>query len=536
MTDPSGCTTPRAVLSDGHSLMASASPRWTLVVSVLGSSMAFLDGSLVNVALPVMQRHLRIDVGLAQWVIEAYLLLLSSLVLVGGALGDRFGRRRTFVVGVVVFALASAACGAAPAAPFLIAARAVQGAGAALLVPGSLSLITAAYPDGKERGAAIGTWSAASGVMAAAGPVVGGWVVAHASWRWLFFANAPIAAAVLVLSLARVEETRDPTATGRVDVPGALLITLSLGLIVYALVDAGGEAGIGGARILSLLAAGGVGLVAFVLVEHRSAAPMVPLQLFRAPTFAGTNLLTFLLYGALGCGLFFLPFDLIQVEGYSPTAAGAALLPLVLLISAMSRSLGALAGRIGPRPLLVAGPIVSAVGFGLLARPAAGGSYWTTFFPGVAVLGLGMGITVAPLTAAVMGSVEPRHAGVASGINNAVASASGLLAVAALGVVLVARFDAALDEQLARMSLAPGVLQAVASQRSRLAGADLTAVVDPTVRESLRRAIDDAYVTGFRAVLQVCSALAALGAVAAFAFVGREKRRARIDPAPERPA
>ena len=323
--------------------MPRSSARWTLVVAVLGSSMAFLDGSLVNVALPVMQRELAIDVGPAQWMIEAYAPAALLARPRGGALGDRLGRRRTFLAGAALFAAASAACGAAPGASLLIAARAVQGVGAALLVPGSLSLITAAYADDKERGAAIGTWSAASAIMGAAGPVAGGWVVAHASWRWLFLVNAPIAALVVALSLAHVEETRDPSAAGPLDVTGASLVTLSLGLVVYALVDAGDRAGLGAARVVALLAAGGAALVAFLVVEHRSPAPMVPLALFGSPTFAGTNLLTLLLYGALGGGLFFLPFDLIQVQGYSPTAAGAALLPLILLISVMSRSLGALA-------------------------------------------------------------------------------------------------------------------------------------------------------------------------------------------------
>lgn len=318
--------------------MARPNPRWTLVVAVLGSSMAFLDGSLVNVALPIIQRDLALDVGRAQSIIEAYLLFLSSLVLVGGALGDRIGRKRVFLVGVVVFAAASAACGFAPGALFLIGARAVQGVGGALLVPGSLSLISAAYPGAKERGAAIGTWSAASAIMTAGGPVAGGWVVAHASWRWLFFANVPIAAAVVVLSLARVDESRDETAAGKVDLPGAALAILALGLIVDALVDAGNGAGITSPRVVAFLAAGVALLAAFVVVEKHASAPMVPLELFRSPTFTGANLLTLLLYGALGAGLFFLPFNLIQVQGYTPTAAGAALLPLVLLISVMSQS------------------------------------------------------------------------------------------------------------------------------------------------------------------------------------------------------
>jgi EmrB/QacA subfamily drug resistance transporter len=509
-------------VKDGR--MPRPNPRWTLVVAVLASSMVFLDGSFVNVALPVIQGDLDLDVSQAQWIIEAYLLLLSSLVLVGGALGDRFGRKRIFLAGVVVFAVASAACGLAPGCLALIAARAAQGVGGALLVPGSLSLISTAYPDEAKRGAAIGTWSASSAIMGAAGPVAGGWVVVHASWRWLFFANVPIAVAVVALAITHVGETRDETATGKVDVLGAALVTASLGLIVGALVDAGSGQGIASPGVLVLLAVGGALLVAFVLVESRTRSPMVPLELFRSPTFIGANLLTLLLYGALGAVLFFLPFDLIQVQGYTPTAAGAAFLPLVLLISVMSRRLGALAGRVGARPLLTVGPLVSAAGFALLALPSIGGSYWRTFFPGATVLGVGFGITVAPLTTAVMGAVDQRYVGAASGFNNAVARAGGLLAVAALGVVLVARFDTVLDARLVLMHAPPGVAAVISAERSKLAGADLTAIADPAVRQMLRDAVDRAYVAAFRTLMVYGAGLSALGSVAAFALVGREAK------------
>jgi MFS family permease len=361
--------------------------------------------------------------------------------------------------------------------------------------------------------------------VTAAAPVAGGWVVAHASWRWLFLVNVPLAAAAIALAVTRVPESRDPTATGRIDVPGAALVTVSLALVVYALVDAGDGHGIGGARSLGLLGAGAVAMAAFVWVELRSRAPMVDFALFRSPTFLGTNLLTLLLYGALGGGLFFLPFDLIQVQHYSPTAAGAAFLPFVFLISVMSRSVGALAGRIGARPLLVVGALVAAGGFVLLAVPAVGGSYWTTFFPGVVVLGAGMGVVVAPLTAAVMGSVDRRHAGVASGINNAVARAAGLLALAALGVVLVTRYNSALDGRLARIGLGDAALELVNAQRSRLAAADLSVLGDGALRDAVAHAIDDSYVDGFRTLALVCAALALLASVGAFALVGREKAR-----------
>jgi EmrB/QacA subfamily drug resistance transporter len=505
--------------------MRPSNPRWTLLVAILGSSIAFLDSTVVAVALPVMQRELSMTVGLAQWIVEAYSLMLASLVLVGGALGDRFGRKRVYLAGVTLFALASVVCGLAPDAFVLVGARAVQGVGAALLVPGSLSLISSAYDD-KTRGAAIGTWSAFSAITGAVGPVAGGWVVTHASWRWLFFFNVPLAAVVLVLSRRHVVETRDDEAPATMDWLGAALATLGLGLLVYALVDSADAAG--ARRMVPLLAVGLLTLVAFVVVEARGRAPMVHLSLFRSRTFSGTNLLTLLLYAALGGAFFFLPFDLIQVQGYSPAAAGAALLPFVLLVAVMSRAVGALVPRFGARPLLVLGPLVATVGFALLARPATppDGSYWGTFFPAVLVLGVGMGLTIAPLTAGVMGAVESRHAGVASGINNAVARTAALLAIAALGVLLTARFDAVLDARLATMTLPPSVARVVMAERGKLAGADLSSLAEPALREKVRGAFVDAYVAAFRGVMLVCAGLAAVGALAAGVLVEGKRERA----------
>lgn len=496
---------------------AAGDPSWALAVAILGSSMAFLDGTVVNVALPVMQRDLRTTVYQVQWVVEAYALLLAALVLVGGAAGDRFGRRRVFSWGVVLFAAASAGCSIAPTIGLLIVARGIQGTGAALLVPGSLSLISAAYPAG-ERGAAIGTWSAFSAITTAVGPLAGGWVVTHASWRWLFLINVPFAVAIVVLAAARVTDTRDDNAPPGMDLAGASLATVGLGLVVYALIDSERTGGPGSARAITLLLLGGLTLVAFVLLEARQAAPMVPLSLFRSRTFAGANLLTLLLYAALGGGLFFVPFNLIQVQHYSPAAAGASLLPFILLISVMSRWAGDLAVRWGPRRFLVAGPLIASSGFALLALPTTGGVYWTTFFPGILVLGLGMGLTVAPLTSAVMGAVDPRHAGVASGINNAIARAAGLLAVAGLGALLVARFNQVLDGRVSVLSLSTSMASVVGVERNKLSGANFSAF-DPLVRETLRQAFDGAYVTAFRTLMVAGALLAALAALVGLSLV-----------------
>jgi EmrB/QacA subfamily drug resistance transporter len=498
-----------------------ASPRRTLVVAILGSSMAFLDGSVVNVALPVMQRELGITASTAAWIVESYALLLASLVLVGGALGDRFGRRRMFSAGALLFGAASAGCGCAPGAGLLVAARALQGAGAALLVPGSLSLIESAYPP-DARGRAFGIWSTVTSVMTAGGPVAGGLVVAHASWRWVFFFNVPLAVATVVLAHGGVEDTRNEGAVQRMDWLGVTLVTAGLGAIVFALLDDGATAG---ARGEALLLAGGAGaLVAFGFVESRAPAAMVPLSLFQSRNFAGTNLLTLLLYGALSGGLYFLPFDLIQVQRYDAAAVGAALLPLVLLVSVLSPVMGSLTARLGTRSLLVAGPLVSAGGFAWLAVPGIGGSYWTTFFPGVAVLGIGMGVTVAPLTVGVMASVDTDRAGVASGVNNAVARTGGLLAVAALGVVLRARFDGALDARLAALRLPAALATRATAERGKLGAADFTDL-DDAAQATLRAAFDGAYVAGFRLLMAVSAVLTALGALAALLLIRSRPRR-----------
>ncbi len=481
--------------------------------------MAFLDGTVVNVALPVLQRELRATTAQMQWVVEAYALFLAALVLVGGVLGDRYGRKRVFLLGVALFAAASMGCGFAPGVSALIVARAVQGVGAALLVPGSLALISAAYLDEKARGAAIGTWSSASAITAAIGPVVGGFIIMHASWRWIFFLNAPIAVLVLVLS-SGVDETRDESAAPRLDLAGATLAVLGLGAVVYALLESSTAGGLTRLAVLAPLLAGVVLLVAFVVVEARVRDPMVPLALFRNRAFAVTNVLTLLLYAALGGALYFLPFALLQVHHYSPASAGGALLPFILIVSVMSPFSGAFAARRGPRLPLILGPSLAAIGFALLGAPSTSGGYLGTFFPGIVVLGVGMGFTVAPLTMVVMTSVETRHAGVASGVNNAVSRAAGLLAVAALGVVLVARFDVALDRALSSLSIDDATRATIEAQRARLAGADLTTIDEP-LRGAVRRAFDDAFVSGFRTTTIVCALLAAFGAVSTTLLRGR---------------
>lgn len=489
--------------------------RWTLAATVLGSSLAFLDGTVVNVALASLQADLNATAAGVQWVVGIYALMLAALTLTGGALGDVYGRKRVYGVGVVVFALASLACGLSPSLTFLIAARAVQGVGAALLVPGSLAMIGAIFGPAR-RGRGVGLWSAASSVTTLLGPLAGGLLVDLASWRWVFFINLLLAAGVLWL-LRRVPETRTPGA--RPDWPGAVSIAAGLGGLAYAFTRAG-ERG-WDPLAWAALGASAAGFAVFLWHEARAEKPMLPLSLFRNPVFAGTNALTFLLYGALGAVSLYFPLYLIGARGYSATAAGAALLPLSLLLAGLSGPFGALADRHGPRPFLTAGPVLAGVGFALLGlgRGWGGGGYWAAIFPAALVLGLGMALTVAPLSSAVIGSAGRERSGVASGVNNAVSRAAGLLAIAALGLLLVGSYGRALDTRLAAAGAGDQVRGGLVAQASRLA--DLQ--VPPGAGPAVQRAVDAAFGDAFADVALASGALGVLGGVAGFCFLGRRR-------------
>jgi EmrB/QacA subfamily drug resistance transporter len=411
----------------------SASGRWVVAATVLGSGMASIDATVVGVALPTIGRQFNAGVAQLQWVTNAYTLALAGLLLLGGSLGDRFGRRRIFLIGTVWFAVASMLCGLAPDAQALIAARALQGVGAALLTPGSLAILQASFAP-EDRPKAIGAWSGFGGVATAIGPFVGGWLIGAVSWRLIFFINVPVAVAVLIVASRHVPESRDGTAAGRIDVPGAILVSAGLAGVVYGLTEAATR-GWSSPVTLGAVLGGAVLLAAFLATEARERSPMMPLDVFRSRQFSGANAVTFAVYGALGGALFLLPIQLQQVLGFSPLAAGTALLPITVIMLALSARSGALAARIGPRLQMSVGPLIVAAGLALMARIGTGGSYTAEVLPAVLVLGFGLAVTVAPLTAAVLAAAPLRHSGVASAVNNDVARVAALIAVAVLPTV-----------------------------------------------------------------------------------------------------
>ena len=495
--------------------------RWILAATILASSMAFIDGTVVNVALPYLQKNLNATVIGVQWVVEAYSLFLSALVLVGGSLGDHYGRKRVFLIGVALFALASAACGMAATIDQLIIARAIQGVGAALLVPGSLSLISASFAV-EERGKAIGTWSGFSAMTMALGPVAGGWLIEHVSWRAVFFINVPVALAVLVISFRHVPESQEKNDVGPLDWVGATLATIGLGGLVYGLVESS-RLGFSSRTVVAALVIGVASLTVFLFHEIRGPNPMLPLSLFRSHNFSGANLLTLFLYAALGGALFFLPLNLIQIQGYSATAAGAAFLPFVVLMFLLSRWSGSLVDRFGARLPLMVGPLIAGAGFVVFTLPGRSGSYWTTFFPAVVVLGLGMAISVAPLTTTVMTAVNEERAGTASGINNAVARVAGLLAIAVLGIVMLHTFSRRFEDGVTAINMPGEVRHSLLEQRVKLGGLLVPASVAPALRTQIEQAVADSFVAGFRLIMFVAAGLSLASAGSAWLMIGRRE-------------
>lgn len=492
---------------------AASSRSWVLAATILGSSMAFIDSTIVNVALPALQSALNATVVDVQWVVESYGLFLSALILVGGALGDSVGRRAMFLLGVAGFAFASVGCGFSSSIKTLLIWRSVQGIAAAALVPGSLAIISACFGE-ETRGKAIGTWAAFTTITTALGPVLGGWLIEHVSWHWIFFINVPLAALAAFISFWHVPESRNADA-GSIDWWGASIATLGLAALIYGFLTSS-TLGWRNLQVIASLIVGLGSLVLFIFIEKNAKAPMVPLQLFRISTFSGANLLTLFLYAALGIFFFIFPLNLIQIQKYSATATGAASLPMILLMFLLSRWSGGLLSRYGAKVPLIIGPLISAVGFLLFALPYVQAQYWTSFFPAFVVLGLGMSITVAPLTTVVMNSVGQARVGTASGINNAVARVAGVLAVAVLGALMTAAFAHSLRQSLATLNLNANVVHQMESHLAMLGNLDAPPGTDQQTTEAIRSSIAKAFVFGFRLINVVCAILAISSAAVAW--------------------
>ena len=490
---------------------------WVLIATILASSIANIDESIVNVALPAIETDLATSIITIQWLVNAYTLCLSAFLLIGGASADQFGRRRFFIIGVSIFAAASLWCGIAPSLTQLISARAAQGVGAALLIPCSLALIGATF-DESERGKAIGTWAGSSAVATAIAPLLGGWIVDHFSWRWIFLINPLLALPTIWIAYRHVPESRDPDAKPGLDWRGTVLVLLGLGGLAYGLI----AAPISGWRdpiVFASLTGGLVSLIGLVCAEHWSRAPMLPLTLFRSRTFSAVNLLTLLLYAALGGVLFFLPFALIQVHGYPATLAGAAFLPFTIIMAALSRWAGGLLDRFGARLPLVVGPAIAAAGIGLMAVTVPNGSYWQ-FLVSIVILGFGMVVSVAPLTTTVINAVPAHQVGVASGINNAVSSVANLFAVAVLGGVAVATLDHALDRHLQGSGLSEVAKHSIQAARGQLVIEPALANIQGADRPIAELILKGSLAESIRSVMLV-AAILALSAAAAGSLVPR---------------
>jgi EmrB/QacA subfamily drug resistance transporter len=495
-----------------------AQERWILAATIIASTMAFSDMTIVNVALPVLQDSLGASFAAVQWVVESYTLVLSAMILVGGAIGDLYGRRRVFSIGIVIFAIASLGCGLAPDAETLIAARAVQGFGAALMMPGSLAIVSASFPRARQ-GDAIGLWSVSTGIAMAVAPAFGGWLIDTFSWHAAFLINLPLAALALFITLRHVPESRSDHARS-LDFLGMALAILGLGALTYGLISAG-ERGFADFHASGSMALGALLLVLFVLAEARARDPLVPLRMFKLPNFAGIQAYTFLLWAALHGTTFFVPFRLMQVQGLKPTEAGMALLPLVIIASLLARWFGKLADKVDPRLLLVGGALLTGSGFILLALPDANTHYLIGFLPPLALMGIGMGMCQVPVTVVALNAAGPSHVGTSSAINNMAARTGGLIAIAVFGLVLAHGFGAALTPALQSAGLPDAARAALELQRAKLAGAIVPADLSLEQQAAAAVAIKSAFITGYRWAMGVAGAMAFLSALVALRFIRR---------------
>lgn len=485
--------------------------KWALAATIIASSMAFINGSVVNVALPAIQSSLNATVADMQWVISIYTFILGTLILVGGSAGDYYGRKRVFGLGVFLFLITTIWCGLAPDVHQLIIARGGQAIGGALMIPGSLAIITDVYEQ-EQRGKAIGTWSGITALATALGPLLGGILVDHLSWRFIFLISIPMAVTALIILFWRVPESKEPDHSAKPDWQGALLAILGLGLICFGLIEAS-DFGVDNPVVISTFSAGVILLTGFIWVEKKAEDPMMPPSLFQSKTFSGANLVTMCFYFSLAGVFFLLPFNFIQIQGYSATAAGAAFIPFPLLVGGLSRWSGGMIVRFGARPLLIVGPLLTGIGFILLGTYGVTPDYWSSFFPGIFFMGLGVAISFAPMNTTVMSAVDRSDAGKASGVNKAVSRLSGMFSVALLGALAISIFGSELDQTMQQGEIPQQVQQHMMGEAANLAKADIPADISAEMKKKLEGNIQHSFLFSYSIVMYVAAGLVMLGAL-----------------------
>ena len=502
---------------------------WVLIASILASSMAFIDGSALNVAIPSLQKAFQATGGDILWILNGYFLMLAAFILPAGALGDKLGRKKVFMAGIALFMMASLACGCSWNVESLIIARIIQGLGGALMIPGSLALINATVTE-SERGKAIGTWSAVTTLVTICGPILGGILADFHLWRAVFFLNLPLGMIALLVLSTQVPETRNETDSGPIDFAGAFLLATGLGALSYGILEIP-DLGFDHVQIRIALTTGVALLLGFIFHQAQSKNPMMPLHLFHNTSFLGSNLLTLFLYGALSAGMFFLSLNMIQVQGYSQTIAGFSTIPFALLLSTLSRRMGGLSDRFGPRLFLTVGPAIVGIGFILLSLPGqthGAVDYWTSFFPGIMVFGFGMAITVVPLTTTVLASAGQNYSGTASGVNNAVSRIAAVLAIAALGAIALSSFQSNLEKHIKPIPLTPSMQGLLRHESGKMAATPIPSGLTTAVQKQVHRSIHQSFIQTYQLIMLICAGLAGLSAVMAFLMVGNPKQGSEL--------
>ncbi|MEP6467199.1 MAG: MFS transporter [Parafilimonas sp.] len=494
--------------------------KWIMASTILASAMAFIDATALNVALPSLQKSLNASGADLFWILNAYLLMLAALIILGGSLGDKLGRKKIFITGIIIFIIGSAACGLSPNVNILIVCRSLQGLGGAFMIPGSLSIISSSFAT-KERGKAIGTWSAVTTMVTVGGPILGGALADAGLWRYIFFINIPLGIVSILVLIFKVKESRDENSDKTLDVKGAVTSLIGLALLTFGFLRIP-AVGFKNPQSYISLAAGFMSIIIFIWIEKHSKHPMMPLQLFKNKTFSGANLLSFFLYAGLGAGILFLSLDMVQIQGYKQFQAGLTLLPFTILMIAVARFAGSLADKHGPRLLLITGPAVAGLGLLLLSfvKQTNGPSdYWTSFFPGIIVFGLGMSFTVAPLTATVMGALPNHYSGTASGINKATTRIAGVFANAILGALAILFFTGFLNERISNMQLNESVKKSVMEQVQDLGNAKPPSAMNDANKKIITKAYKDGFIKAYNNIMLICSSLAFLGALMSFIFI-----------------